>query len=349
MTRLRAAIAIAAAAILMAPATAAAARRCAPEQDRVVARSADAVVFHGDQVVFGCLIPKGRRWRLPAQDPIGPPETVIGGYRLAGRFVAYESSAEGYESVYVFDLRRGKTLSAAPGATADPDDEVPPDPSVEALVLRRSGSIAWIGGISRRAGGNTEYEVHAVSARRPRRDRVLDRGSDIDPDSLALSRSGRVYWRHGGEARSAVLHRVAHAGAPAVSAAQEPACDATEPNGRGPRAGPPPEGDPEMHYGDREMGTVVPIDGTVRLRPDRRWTKFPWWIARSESPRLRVRGRRLDARGKLTARVLRAGSRWFHPVIVRFPAPGCWRIIGRTPTARLRFTVLAVEDSAAER
>jgi hypothetical protein len=143
---------------------------------------------------------------------------------------------------------------------------------------------------------------------------------------------------------------LALAGGPAVSAAQAaPACNVTEPNGRGPAAGPPQNGAPQSHYGDREMGTVLPRDGIVRLRPDRRSTKFPWWIARSENPRLRVRGRRLDARGELRARVYRSGSRWFHPVGIRFPEPGCWRITGRTPTARLRFTVLAVEDSAAER
>jgi hypothetical protein len=136
------------------------------------------------------------------------------------------------------------------------------------------------------------------------------------------------------------------AGAPGPSDA---ACQVTEPNGRGPGAGGPP-GAPPTHYGNGEMSTVVPRDGTVRMRPGRakRW-KFPWWIARSEHPRLRVRVKRLDAPGEAVARVHRSGSRWFHPVIVRFPEPGCWRITGRTRTARLRFTLLAVEDSAAER
>jgi hypothetical protein len=133
------------------------------------------------------------------------------------------------------------------------------------------------------------------------------------------------------------------------------ACHPTKENARGP--GHP--GIESSHYGNRALATSVPSDGTVTARPHQPGhptvhrdgsirTKFPWWIARrSEHPRLRITGRRLDAPGDpLRARVYRSGSRWFHPSLVIFPSTGCWRVTGHTPGGYLSFVVRVVIDSA---
>lgn len=181
---------------------------------KVVARSAAAVVFVRDQVLYGCHRARGKVRRLPAQDPLGPPETLAGSPRLAGRFVAYVSEAEGQTEVIVYDLRSGRVARRAPAATDDPDDPIDRPGRVTSLVVRRDGSVAWIAITFRKVGETScgpdctrdllddRHELHAYVA--GGRDVMLDEGDGINRRSLALSVDGtRLYWTRDGIPRSA--------------------------------------------------------------------------------------------------------------------------------------------------
>jgi hypothetical protein len=76
--------------------------------------------------------------------------------------------------------------------------------AVGRVLMKRNGSLTWIAceGVEERCASGP-YAVLRRDARDPR---VLDRGPDIDVQSLRINRKGtRVLWSNGGEPRYASL------------------------------------------------------------------------------------------------------------------------------------------------
>jgi hypothetical protein len=142
-------------------------------------------------------------------------EDVLDDLRLAGPYVATADDVltdpgASYGSVTVADLRRvGPASPLADGSplrfhrsarivthgvatTAHHDHD-----RVRALVLARSGAVAWI-------GQDLVAGLYEVRARHGHRRALLARGADIDPGSLRLQGS-EVSWTQAGAARSAAL------------------------------------------------------------------------------------------------------------------------------------------------
>jgi hypothetical protein len=214
---MRVRLAIVAILVLALAAPAAASARCRGGKGaKVVAGSASAVVIERDDLLYGCLRSRGRLVRLPAQDPLGPPETTAYRPRAAGKFVAYASDAEGISSVIVFNLRRRRVARRAPASTDDPADPISRPSRVTSLVLRRDGAVAWIGIGNRKVGQTScgpdctrdlltdHHEVHAWVP--GRRNRVLAEADGINRHSLAMTVDGRwLYWIRNGVARFATF------------------------------------------------------------------------------------------------------------------------------------------------
>jgi hypothetical protein len=121
---------------------------------------------------------------------------------LAGRFVAYrvvfQSEFNSYSNVHVVDLSTGATVTRARGMPAYPEDE---DSSVWEIVLKRNGSVAWI-------GSNdivTELAVWKVD-RTGSGPQQVDASPRIDRDSLRLSASRTALaWTNDGQTRTAPI------------------------------------------------------------------------------------------------------------------------------------------------
>lgn len=160
----------------------------------VVVKTREAVVFTRRGIYYGCHRSVGRAFRLQTYHAIRDP-------RLAGRYVAYVVRVEEFmepvfDRIEVFDLVRGRVKFAA-GA----------NDFVDTSVLKRNGSVAWIehSGDQPPDAGDV-YEVRRISNEDRAGNILVDRGSEIDPVSLALSADRRsILWTHAGEVRTAPL------------------------------------------------------------------------------------------------------------------------------------------------
>ena len=166
-----------------------------------------AVVFakpsSGDRRYFGCAYSSGRLVALGharCQSRLSGPG--VSHIRLAGTFVGFGTMRCGVDTatagVQVVELAKRKTTVDV--AATSPPNRPESFESVDALVLRGDGAVAWISSISSIVGGGgPRYEVRE-------RARLLDRGAAIAPDSLAI-RGSTVRWRNGGRVKSAPLTR----------------------------------------------------------------------------------------------------------------------------------------------
>jgi hypothetical protein len=124
-----------------------------------------------------------------------------------------------------------------------------------------------------------------------------------------------------------------------------------------PSAKPPFEGE-DFNYGNRYLGVamwsrgrlVASRDGQTwgQIMPDGSiWAKVGWW--RGVPGRLTVQGERLDAHAPpLRARVPAGyGSTGFQATGLRFPTPGCWRVVGSVAGHELEFVVRVTKRRAA--
>ena len=128
---------------------------------------------------------------------------------LAGTIVAYEyemfpASGKPTWSVWVKDLRTGRTLRHEPTGTfatpsSEPEQDVGLGPTT-AIVVKTDSSVAWI--VKTFSASEGGYQVHAADIAGSR---LLAKGSDIDPASLALAGS-TLYWTQGGKPFSAPLN-----------------------------------------------------------------------------------------------------------------------------------------------
>ena len=167
---------------------------CTRSGTTVAANSRAEVVRDGrsDYTAYGCHRRPRRLTRIGRYDifdATGPRS-----FRLSGRFVAWDylacnKTVDCQARVGVADLRTGKkrgTNLTSFGALAATDREVTP-----------TGAAAWI----RAAGASTTLEVRKFDAAG---ESLLDSGTDIEPDSLAVSGS-TVYWTRAGQPKSAPL------------------------------------------------------------------------------------------------------------------------------------------------
>jgi hypothetical protein len=217
------------------PAPAAAARPC-PPPERVVAATAQAVVYRAGEVTRACWRATGRRTTLGVAtlDETGPQQV-----RVAGRFAAttsigydrYTGDASG--QVELWDLRAGRWRASwsAYRANLSRDDPDPLAPAVTTLAVAPSGVVVFAVDTLRPPG----WAVHRLAFRAHT---VLDRGPDVDPASVRL-RGGRITWVRGGRPRSAPLRpspparrpgRGRDPGRPEAAPAGRP--DATRPHAR---------------------------------------------------------------------------------------------------------------------
>jgi len=177
-----------------------AAASCAPAGSQVLARSASAELYGAGGKVYGCL---GSRVTVLGAGPSLRNPTRVAREVLAGRFAGVDVAQMGVDtfasSVKIVDLASGATLASAPATAplARPESFI----QVAAMAITRGGTLAWIGSASAIGMPTAIYEVRTLRARA---DRLLARGSGIDPHSLALSGT-TLRWRAGGRAYSAVL------------------------------------------------------------------------------------------------------------------------------------------------
>lgn len=167
----------------------------ASEQSRVFSKAkADA------DPVYACRYKSGKKVKLGTYRNCSDFLSVSL-FRLAGPYVAFESEScglvAGEGSVKLVDLRTGQTKFSK---TATPilSTTEEPDYGVRSLVLKPSGSLAWIGRFQDTSDPpGTTYYVQTKTA-------TLDSGATIAGDSLALAGS-TLYWLKGGTALTATL------------------------------------------------------------------------------------------------------------------------------------------------
>jgi hypothetical protein len=200
--RLAALLALWAAAVLAAAGPAEARHGCGAarsEGARIVVKTREAVVFTKGSFVYGCLASVGTVRRLPDEGggiDLTPPDGPV----LSGRYVAYATfgSAIGdeFDRLYVYDLRLGRRFLVV-GSNF-----------IRAIVLKRNGSVAWIEGstVAPADPDQPSFQVRKFGNEERQGAVLLDRGSDVDPDSLTLAADRlSIGWVRGGTDRTAPL------------------------------------------------------------------------------------------------------------------------------------------------
>jgi dipeptidyl aminopeptidase/acylaminoacyl peptidase len=123
-----------------------------------------------------------------------------------------------------------------------------------------------------------------------------------------------------------------------MEAADLLACPVTAPNGRQP---PNEKTISAQYHGNGALWTVLPADGILYVRRESDgWlsTKLPWW--RGVTGTLTIEGRRLDGIGEFSAQVPEGyGDSGFQASGVYFSDEGCWEVLGRAGSDKLRFVV----------
>jgi hypothetical protein len=173
---------------------------CSSKGSKTIIASESARVFRKKKAtgvrVYGCFFRANKKFQLGSFDECFDDDQV-GNLRLAGRFVGYDTTScglvVGKSVVIVRNLATGSITHSASAATLVSPGEV--DTSVSGLVLRRSGSVAWIGSAddTDNAAPRT-YQVRRFTDSQA----LLDSGTTIATDSLGASAS-LIYWTKGGQ------------------------------------------------------------------------------------------------------------------------------------------------------
>jgi hypothetical protein len=220
---MRRAAAVAALAIfaLVPAAPAQGASRCSGKGAQGLASTASSRVFSlpsgGERKIYACLFSQNKRrflgWEQECQN-----DTAAREFRLVGPYVAYVEYTcglvSGRDSVVVRNIKTGKVIHGASGATGTEDQNQEATTTVTDLELAATASVVWIGefdadsagGIGNSANDRRQvfkYETGESSGA------LVDQGNDIEPRSLALARrkgtTNRFYWIKGGAPFSALL------------------------------------------------------------------------------------------------------------------------------------------------
>ena len=151
--------------------------------------------------LYGCATKSGRSVELGhVPEDVAHAEGGVRLVRLVGTMVAAELSDEGYWVVKVWNLSSRRMVHRVPtGRSTNPEPSYNGGGSVEALVLKPDGSVAWI--FESVGAGLPGHSVEAADANGVR---LLATGTEIAPHSLALGGS-TVYWTQGGKPYSAPL------------------------------------------------------------------------------------------------------------------------------------------------
>jgi hypothetical protein len=175
---------------------------CGPVAGHTIAADAVARVYTVGDTVYGCASGGAKSYKL------GQRASCIGASRVspvkvAGRMAAYGLERcgvdTGFTEVVVRRLTSGAQLHSL-AATSPPGAES--FQSVDSLVLKPDGAVAWIGSGSSIVGHGRLVEVRKADRSG---EALLDSGSAIDPRSLRLRRS-TLTWKHASSTRSATLH-----------------------------------------------------------------------------------------------------------------------------------------------
>lgn len=175
---------------------------CGPKAADTLASSHLARVYALHGAVFGCSAHGSTSYRLGRRDRC-ILATRIAPVTVAGELVAYGAERCGVDTgstlVVVRRLTDGKQLLSAP-ATSPPGVES--YQSVDSLVLKRDGAVAWIAVGRSIVGTRRVVEVRKSDKRGQA---VLDSSGALAPYSLRL-RGSTLRWRDGKQTRSATLH-----------------------------------------------------------------------------------------------------------------------------------------------
>lgn len=178
-----------------------AAPACGPASARTIAADTPARVYATAGEAYGCVRGETRAYLLGTTGDISGVahiETV----RVAGHLVAYGLRTNGVDTGHVTinlrDLGPGTLIAQRPATTRIGIEGFQ---SIESLVLKADGSLAWIS--TARSIGKPTFVRQLLRLDR-QGFRVLDSGPDLDATSLALDGS-IITWDHGANARSATL------------------------------------------------------------------------------------------------------------------------------------------------
>jgi len=174
---------------------------CGPRAARTLAHDAVARVYASGGNAYGCVVGRVGNVQLGAV-ALSPGRAHIVVVRVAGRIAGYGLLTSGVDTgvatVNVRRLTTGKLLVQRPATTRV---GVEAFQSVDSLVLKSDGAIAWIA--TARAIGAPKFirQVELLDGRAFRR---LDSGPDVAASSLTLHGS-RLSWKHGASTRTATL------------------------------------------------------------------------------------------------------------------------------------------------
>jgi hypothetical protein len=163
----------------------------------LIVKNREAVVFSKGVYYYGCLSSVGTIRRLPEEGG-GIDTGGADAPQLAGRYVAYSTSGSGigdeFDRIYVYDLRVGRRFL------------IESSTFIRDIALKRNGSVAWIEAAPADPGDTPVWDVRAWSNEDRQGSVLLDRGTDVGPESLVLTPDRlRIEWTRGGVARSAPL------------------------------------------------------------------------------------------------------------------------------------------------
>jgi hypothetical protein len=175
---------------------------CGPTGAKTLTADTVARIYSTGGNVYGCADSAAHSYLL-ASDQRRPGQPHIGKVALAGVDVAYGETTSGVDTtsatVTVKRLDGGRRLKrlAAMTLLVGPESFE----SVDSLVVKADGAVAWIASASSVVSHETQRQV--VRADR-RGETSLDTGTGIKTLSLRLHRS-TLHWRDGSGAQSATL------------------------------------------------------------------------------------------------------------------------------------------------
>jgi hypothetical protein len=172
--------------------------RCAPAGARIMASGHRVQVYALNGSVYGCEIQSGKRVRL-GNSHLCVAATLVDRAAVAGDLVAYGAERCGVDTgsatvsvLRLSDRKQLRSFAAVRGPVGPESFE-----SVNSIVVKRGGAVAWIATAKSIVGHGTRIEVHANG-------QLLDAGGGIVGSSLRLHGS-MLSWRDSGATRSATL------------------------------------------------------------------------------------------------------------------------------------------------
>ena len=174
---------------------------CGPEAALTLAVSPQARVYSSNGQVYGCAVAAGHSYRLGAGGR-SIRQSRVGAIAVAGRNAGYGLSNFGVDTVsaqvVVRNLLNGKIIH---NAVATSRILVESFQSIDSVVIKTDGAVAWISEVGSVISHNRYLEVHRLDGRGQA---LLASGGGIVSRSLRLHGS-TLTWRDGSVTRSASL------------------------------------------------------------------------------------------------------------------------------------------------